>query len=202
VYKGEAILATKLAGSEAGAGLSALLPAGMRAVAVRVDDVVGVAGFVHPGDTVDVIATLRTEGSGATTVSRVILQNIKVLAVGKELDHRSRSADKVVQATVATLMVDAPQSERLALAATQGKLLLTLRGAADTDEVATRGVNANTLLVRELPVAPPAAAPAPRTRVVKVIVPPEPRPEPRREVVEIMRGDVFERRTFDKGAPR
>jgi pilus assembly protein CpaB len=202
VYKGEAILATKLAGGEAGTGLSALLPPGMRAVAVRVDDVVGVAGFIHPGDSVDVIATLRTEGGQAITASKVILQNIKVLAVGKELDHRSKPQEKVVQATVATLMVDAEQSERLALAASRGKLLLTLRGAADGEAVATRGVNANALLAREAPPpAPPAATPT-RARVVKVARPAEPAPpEPRRDVVEIMRGDVFERRTFREGHP-
>ena len=199
VVKGEAFLPSKIAGSDAGAGLSALLPPGMRAVAVRVDDVVGVAGFIHPGDTVDVIATLRTEGNGSTTAAKVILQNIKVLAVGKELDHRVKGADKVVQATVATLMVDAEQSERLALAAAQGKLLLTLRGAADTDPVATRGVNANTLLARE---APPPAARSRSTRPVKVVAAAEPRPEPKRDTVEIMRGDVFERRTFGKEGTR
>src|SRR5512137_1103677 len=138
MVKGEPVLLVKLAGS--GGGLSALLPPGMRAAAVRVDDVVGVAGFLHPGDTVDVIATIRHEGTNNTS-SKVILQRIKVLAVGKELDQRSRSTDKVVPATVATLMVDAEESERLALAATQGKILLTLRSGADVDVVATRGVN-------------------------------------------------------------
>jgi pilus assembly protein CpaB len=204
VYKGEVILATKLAGAENSSGLSALLPAGMRAVAVKVDDVVGVAGFIHPGDLVDVIATLRTEGSGPTTVSKVILQNIKVIAVGKELDNRSKAADKVVQATVATLMVDAEESERLALGASQGKLLLTLRGPGDVDDVATRGVNANSLLARELPAAPAPVAAHARgrpTRVVKVIPAAEPAPE-KRDTVEIMRGDVFERRTFGKEATR
>jgi pilus assembly protein CpaB len=201
VYKGEVILPTKLAGSENNTGLSALLPAGMRAVAVKVDDVVGVAGFIHPGDVVDVIATLRTEGSAATMVSKVILQNIKVIAVGKELDNRAKSSDKVVQATVATLMVDAEESERLALGASQGKLLLTLRGPADIDDVATRGVSPNTLLARELtPPTPIAAHTRGRaTRVVKVIPPAEP---DKRDTVEIMRGDVFERRTFAKDATR
>jgi pilus assembly protein CpaB len=199
LYKGEAFLPTKLAGSDAGRGLSALLPPGMRAVAVRVDDVVGVAGFIHPGDVVDVIVTLRTDGGGGITASKVILQGIKVLTVGKELDAGPRSAEKVVQATVATLMVDAEQSERLALAASKGKLLLALRGAADTEAVATRGVNANTLLSREAPAPAPASRPSasvPRTRLVKATPPPEPAHEPRRDVVEIMRGDVFERRTF------
>ena len=205
VYKGEAILATKLAGNEGGTGLSALLPAGMRAAAVRVDDVVGVAGFIHPGDNVDVIVTIRAEGSGATVQSKIILQNIKVLAVGKELDHRSKGGEKVVPATVATLMVDTDQSERLALAASQGRLLLTLRSSADTEEVATRGVSANILLAAHEVAPPPATAQAParpaRTRIVRATKP-EPPAEPKRDVVEIMRGDVFERRTFTKEATR
>ncbi len=111
LYKGEPILPPKLSGGDAGS-LSALLPVGMRAAAVRVDDVVGVAGFIHPGDIVDVIATVRQEGSNSQTSSKIILQAIKVLAVGKELDHRSKGTDKVVPATVATLMVDAEESGR------------------------------------------------------------------------------------------
>jgi pilus assembly protein CpaB len=190
VYRLEPILAAKLAGN-AGAGLSAMLAPGMRAVAVRVDDVVGVAGFVHPGDSVDVIATIRSEGTSAITASKVILQNIKVLAVGKELDTKAKAPDKVVPATVATLQVDPAQSERLALAASQGKLLLTLRSASDTEVVATSGTSAATLLA--LP--PPPALPRPRA------VAPAPPPK-REEVVEILRGPMFERRDFQaKGKP-
>jgi pilus assembly protein CpaB len=193
IVRFEPILAQKLAGSEGG-GLSALLPAGMRAVAVRVDDVVGVAGFVHPGDSVDVIATLRTDGGNALTSSKVILQNIRVLAVGKELDHRSKGPDKVVPATVATLQVDSEQSERLALAAAQGKLLLSLRSAADAEVVATRGATAAGLLALPEPQAKTARRAA---RVARAEPPPKPG-----DVVEILRGDLFERRNFEEGAKR
>jgi len=186
--KGEPILVAKLAGS--GGGLSALLPPGMRAAAVRVDDVVGVAGFIHPGDTVDVIATMRHEG-GNNTTAKVILQRIKVLAVGKELDQRSKSQDKVVQATVATLMVDAEESERLALAAAQGKILLTLRSGADLDVVATPGVTPASLLAIAVEPKPGSGTPV-RARVVRR----EKAPEKSSEVVEILRGDLYERRDF------
>jgi len=192
--KGEPVLLVKLAGS--GGGLSALLPPGMRAAAVRVDDVVGVAGFIHPGDTVDVIATIRHEG-GNNTSSKVILQRIKVLAVGKELDQRSKSSDKVVPATVATLMVDAEESERLALAATQGKILLTLRSGADVDVVATRGVTPASLLATSGDPKPaaPVVSGAVRGRAVRR----EKAPEKGGEVVEILRGDMFEKRDFQQG---
>ncbi|MGA8893165.1 MAG: Flp pilus assembly protein CpaB [Anaeromyxobacteraceae bacterium] len=195
MVKGEPVLPVKLAGS--GGGLSALLPPGMRAAAVRVDDVVGVAGFIHPGDTVDVIATIRHEG-GNNTSSKVILQRIKVLAVGKELDQRSKSNEKVVQATVATLMVDAEESERLALAATQGKILLTLRSGADVDVVATRGVTPASLLATSAEVKPAAAPGAVRGRVVRR----EKAPEKTGEVVEILRGDLFEKRDFQQGGSK
>jgi pilus assembly protein CpaB len=201
IVKGEPILQVKLAGS--GGGLSALLPPGMRAAAVRVDDVVGVAGFLHPGDTVDVIATIRHEGTNNTS-SKVILQRIKVLAVGKELDQRSRSADKVVPATVATLMVDAEESERLALAATQGKILLTLRSGADVDVVATRGVNPASLLAgsadaKVAPSTPVRARVARRGGGEKVDAKGT---EKSGDSVEILRGDMFERRDFQARATK
>ncbi|MGB8930105.1 MAG: Flp pilus assembly protein CpaB, partial [Anaeromyxobacteraceae bacterium] len=146
----EPILPGKLAGGTGG-GLAALLTPGTRAVAVRVDDVVGVAGFLHPGDSVDVIATLRADGATNVTSSKVILQNIRVLAVGKELDARAKG-DKVVPATVATLMVEPDESERLALASTQGKILLTLRSAQDVAVVATTGVSPTALIGAARPV--------------------------------------------------
>lgn len=182
----EPLLPAKLAGGTGG-GLAALLPPGMRAVAVRVDDVVGVAGFLHPGDSVDVIATLRADGGTGVTSSRVILQNIRVLAVGKELDVRAKG-DKVVPATVATLMVEPDESERLALAATQGKILLTLRSAQDVAVVATTGVSPSALL---------GAAKAPQVAVRTPARRAEPAPAAKPgEVVEILRGDLFEKRNF------
>jgi pilus assembly protein CpaB len=187
----EPILAGKLAGGTGG-GLAALLPPGMRAAAVRVDDVVGVAGFIHPGDNVDVIATIRPDGGAGVTSSRVILQNIRVLAVGKELDARAKG-DKVVPATVATLMVEPDESERLALAATQGKILLTLRSAADVEVVATSGVNPTGLVGAARP--PPVVSRAPAARRVEAAPPAKPA-----EVVEILRGDLFEKRNFQKEA--
>lgn len=187
----EPILSGKLAGGSGG-GLAALLPPGMRAVAVRVDDVVGVAGFIHPGDSVDVIATLRADGGAGVTSSRVILQNIRVLAVGKELDARAKG-DKVVPATVATLMVEPDESERLALAATQGKILLTLRSAQDVALVETTGVNPSALLGSAR--APQVTARRGPTRRVEAAQAPKPG-----DVVEILRGDLFEKRNFQKEA--
>lgn len=199
IVKGEPLLEGRLAALGAGRGLAALLERGMRAVAVRVDDVVGVAGFIHPGDSVDVIVTMKPrEESGVLPASKVILQNIRVLAVGQELQRKEGSLEKAQLTTVATLMVDSEQSERLALAATKGKILLTLRGGTDTEEVETMGVVPPDLIATAAPrQESPASA---RPRVAKAsrakAKPAEGKAEGK--VIEIMRGDLFEKRDFAK----
>jgi pilus assembly protein CpaB len=194
----ELILAPKLAAREAGSGLAALIPDNMRALAVRVDDVVGVAGFVHPEDHVDVLVTIRPERGEPT--AKVILQNVKVLAVGMQVDVEDKNRGKAIPVTVATLLVTPEQSEKLALASVQGKLLLTLRSWSDQGEVVTTGVAPAALL------GEPAPRPAPATEAPR-------RAEHRRPArqeekvaqapaapsanVEILRGDRFEERKFE-----
>ncbi|BDG08493.1 Flp pilus assembly protein CpaB [Anaeromyxobacter paludicola] len=202
IAKGEPVLLSKLATPEAGYGLASLLAPGQRAMAVKVDEVVGVAGFLHPGDHVDVIVTMRPSDSGsAPFVSKAVLQNLKVLAVGKELEHRGRELEKATLVTVATLEVDEEEAERLALAAAKGHVVLVLRPSNDDELVETQGVVPGALLG-----APP---PSSETRVVAKS---EPRPTRRAvrharpatapaaaepgQVVEILRGDLFEKRDF------
>lgn len=201
--KGEAVLETRLAASDAGSGLAALLPVGMRAVAVRVDDVVGVAGFVHPGDHVDVIVTMKPEGGPQLTMSKIILQGIRVLAVGKDVSQEGR--DKAAVATVATLMVDSAQSEMLALAAARGQLLLALRSRIDLDVVATDGIVPPELLggrghavAAVAPAAPVPAKTTVRAAVRRPLVQQVAPPPPERQTVEVIRGDLFEKRDFQK----
>lgn len=214
VLEGEPISSGKLAAKDAGNGLAALIPANMRAIAVRVDDVVGVAGFIHPDDRVDVIVTIRPiRPADSEPTSKVILQNVKVLAVGKEMDVSDRNRNQANPVTVATLLVNPEESEKLALAASEGKLLLTLRSWTDTQAVATEGVYPSGLL---------ADANTKPREVVQVVVPQpdrererERRPshrgrerdekpasvtaaaQGRKDVVEILRGDRFEERKFE-----
>jgi len=210
VLEGEPLLPGKLAARDAGNGLAALIPSNMRAIAVRVDDVVGVAGFIHPDDRVDVIVTIhpvKPEGSEAT--SKVILQNVKVLAVGKELEVNERNRNQATPATVATLLVNPEESEKLALSASEGRLMLTLRSWTDNQAVITGGMNASTLLTDSStkPREAVVVAPTPVRRAVRVAqaAPPPPAaaaPAPqaaqaRKDVVEILRGDRFEERKFD-----
>jgi pilus assembly protein CpaB len=211
LVQGEPILAAKLASKDAGRGLAALIPSGMRAEAVRVDEVVGVAGFIHPDDRVDVIATIGARGGNSETVSKVILQNVKVLAVGKELEIEENSRNRALPVTVATLLVSPGESEKLALAATSSRLLLSLRSWTDGQTVDTPGANPSALLagveVTGRRALPPLAPPEPAGKRGKRVRN-EPPPQasqvaatPQREVVEILRGDRFEERKFDKEKP-
>jgi pilus assembly protein CpaB len=209
VLEGEPLLPGKLAARDAGNGLAALIPANMRAIAVRVDDVVGVAGFVHPDDRVDVIVTIHpAKPADSEPISKVILQNVKVLAVGKELEVNERSRNVANPVTVATLLVNPEESEKLALSATEGRLMLTLRSWTDNQAVITQGMNASTLITDSstkprdaVVVAPPPPRRAP-LRVAQAAPQPPPvapaaPPPGHGNVVEILRGDRFEERKFE-----
>jgi len=214
VVQGEPILAAKLASKDAGRGLAALIPEGMRGEAVRVDEVVGVAGFIHPDDRVDVIGTLAAQGSNQM-ISKVILQNVKVLAVGKELDASDFARTKSLAVTVVTLLVTPAESEKLALTANTARLTLTLRSWTDDNPVDTPGANPGSLLLgaeairRPPPVSVPVAeAPVSgkrgrRGRTSEIPAPSSPSvaATPQKEVVEILRGTSEERKQFDKEKP-
>lgn len=136
ITKGDFILPTKLAGENAGSGLPALIPPGMRAVSVRVNEVVSVAGFVTPGTRVDVLLT-GTPGASGDQQTTTVLQNVAVLASGHTLE---RSSTGEAQTTaVITLLVSPDDAQRLTLASSQGHIQLALRNPLDTkqDEVAT-----------------------------------------------------------------
>jgi pilus assembly protein CpaB len=190
VVKNEPILAGKLAPTEAGHGLPPVIPPGMRAVSVRVNEVVGVAGYVLPGTRVDVVATASPTNQATDTMSKVVLANVQVLTAGTRLEQ-DEQADKPMQVTVVTLLVTPEQVERLALASTEGKIQLALRNPLDPDAPATPGIKQAGLMVGAAAPAPrPAAARAtssPKARgPVTMEAPPPPPPAP---TVEIIRGD-------------
>lgn len=139
VVKNEPILAAKLASKEAGSGLPPVIPEGMRAVSVRVDEVVGVAGYVLPGNRVDVLATANPTEHRADMTTKVILSNVQVLTAGTRMEQDVENT-KPVQVTVVTLLVFPEQSERLALASTEGKIQLALRNPLDQGAPETPGI--------------------------------------------------------------
>jgi pilus assembly protein CpaB len=145
--KGEPVIMSKLAPEGTAAGLGGLLREEMRAFTVRVDDVSGVAGFLHPGDHVDVLMALSVpglSGSRDEQFSKIILQDAKVLTAGQ---HWEQNADnKPVSVSTVTLEVSPQQSEVLNLASTQGKIRMTLRSRANKTVAATEGVLTSTLI--------------------------------------------------------
>ena len=126
-------------------GVAAVISPKKRAVAVKVDKVIGVSGFIHPGNRVDVLMTLAT-GRTFNPVTKTILENILVLAVGAETKERKGYEEKSSPTDVITLEVTPEEAEKLALAATEGRLQLALRNFSDTENVVTQGTTVSTLI--------------------------------------------------------
>lgn len=135
VQVNEAILATKLADTGL-RGLIPLIPPGMRALTVRVDEASGVAGFVTPQTRVDVILIMTPPG-GREPLSKVILQNIQALAAGQEI--RESEDGSATTVTVVTVLVTPEEAEMLALASQEGNIQMALRHTLDLESVETRG---------------------------------------------------------------
>jgi pilus assembly protein CpaB len=160
IVKNEPVLPAKLASKEAGAGLPPVIPDGMRAVSVRVNDVIGVAGYVLPGTRVDVVCTESPTSQPVDATSKVILSNVQVLTAGTRMEQ-DQEKGKPMQVTVVTLLVYPEQSERLALASTEGKIQLALRNPLDQGAPETPGIKPAVLLGLAQQKAPGKAAPAP-----------------------------------------
>src|SRR6201988_4324122 len=158
----EPITESRLAPEGTSAGLSAIIPEGYRAMTVKVDDAAGISGFIQPGTLVDVVVVIDPrEGSGMQDpISKIVLQNIKVLANGQNIDKPKdeREANSV---KAVTLQVTPEQAEKLALAASEGKLQLVMRSQIDQGDEQTNGVNKRQLLNGD------KAVPAPEPGSVK-----------------------------------
>ena len=116
----EPLTTAKLAAREAGAGLAPTIPLGMRAISVKVNEVVGVAGFVVPGAHVDVLATVDIQDE---TSARTVVSNLTVLAAGTRVDQQGAQDGKAIPTTVVTLLATPEDAERVALASMDAKLL-------------------------------------------------------------------------------
>ena len=141
----------KLAPIGAAGGLSSMIPEGYRAMTVAVNDVVGVSGFIMPGTLVDIVVVITPPKSTGNEemISKIVLQNIKVLASGQNIDKpkNDREADRAIKAV--TLQVTPEQAEKLALASSEGKLQLVMRNSVDQADEQTAGANKRTLLTGE-----------------------------------------------------
>lgn len=201
VYANEPILNGRLAPKGAGAGLAATIPIGMRAVALSVNEVIGLAGFVVPGMRVDVLiagSVPTADGSRSVTQCRTVLQNIEVLSAGQKI---ARTVDgKPESAQVVNLLVTPNQAEVLNLASGETKVQLVLRNPLDTKEETTHGASLAKLLgVDEKMISPPPtpvafappAAPKASAPVAK---------EPEMETVEVFNGAKRNEQKIDLGS--
>jgi pilus assembly protein CpaB len=181
MIQNEPFLPLKLSSKDGGGGLPPAIPPGLRAVSVKVNEVIGVAGYVLPGTRVDVVTTLSPTQQPSDTMSKVILTNVQVLAAGTKIE-RDTERGKPIAVTVVTLLVDPTESEKLTLAANEGKIQLALRNPLDKATPVTKGIKPAVLLGAS------ASTPRPVTvsAVAKQAPPPPPPSDP---TVEIIRGD-------------
>jgi pilus assembly protein CpaB len=186
----EPITPSKLAAAGAGAGLPPTIPPGMRAMSVRVNEVVGVAGFVVPGTRVDVLVTFEGTARGDDSIARVVVSNVQVLTAGTRFDQeKSRQDGTPIPTSVVTLLVTPEDAERVALAAAEGRITLTLRNPLDTTSSQSAGIRAGGLMGQPAPPpTPPPVAPRPAPRPAAAAPAPAPAPPPPPYTVEAIRG--------------
>jgi len=193
VKKGEPILDSRLAPTELNkGGVAAVISPNKRAISIKVDKVVGVSGFIHPGNRVDVLVTMANkQGENSTTMTKVVLENMLVLATGPQVEETGKK-EKSTPVDVITLEVTPEEGEKLALAATEGKVVLALRSYTDTAAVKTRGATIPALLSSLSEGA--KAQPGTRTRIVK-----KEKPAPRIFTVQLFQGSKLTQETTERG---
>jgi pilus assembly protein CpaB len=176
VAENEPITMTKVASLEAGAGLPPVIPEGMRAISVKVNEVVGVAGFVVPGTIVDVLVTVRANnGPQEEPMTRTVVSKVQVLTAGTKYDQEKSKNGEPIPTSVVTLAVLPEDAERIALASNEGKITLALRNPLDIDSTDTKGVKLAALMRGN---NPEPVIDRTRNRVVAKVAPPSPPPPP------------------------
>jgi len=175
----EPVTSRKVASKEMGAGLSPVIPQGMRALSIRVNDVISVAGYVVPGTRVDLLVTVRgQQATGNEPMSRTVVSNLQVLTAGTRIDTEKSKDGKPQAVNVVTLAVVPEDAEKIALAQSEGTLSLALRNPLDVDATKTNGVKLASLmrggLTPEPEVNPVTRKVKPKPVPVAVVLPPPP----------------------------
>jgi pilus assembly protein CpaB len=170
VVENEPILESKLAPKGSGAGLPPVIPKGMRALSIRANEIIGVAGYVGVGTRVDVVLSATPVGA-QEAVTKIVLQNIEVASAGQVIQKDPEG--KPMTVTVVTLFVTPEDAEKLTTASSQGQFQLALRNPLDLDEAKTKGSQMSQLIRGVAPAQPAPAVRAPR-RVPQVIAAPPP----------------------------
>ena len=175
VNENEPITESKVAPREAGAGLAPAIPRGMRAISVKVNEVIGVAGFAVPGARVDVLATVRRP---ADALTRVLVANVPVLTAGTRYEQEQGRDTKPIPSTVVTLVVTPSQAEKIALASAEGQITLMLRNPIDVEVPSTPGAQLARLVGTDDGTVPPPPAVVGPARPARPTVTPRPVPPP------------------------
>jgi len=192
IQKGEFILPGKLSGKNV-SGLPSLIPPGMRAVSVRVNEVVSVAGFVQPGTLVDVLLTGNPTG-GSEQQTTTVLENVSVIASGSRLERNANGENS--SAPVITLLVSPEDAQRLTLASQQGRIQLSLRNPLDTQQTDLAAARSGGLY--KIPAPLPVSTQKTHVKTMKV----QPAPAPQKYSVEVYKGDKKDVQNFDEGQPQ
>jgi pilus assembly protein CpaB len=196
---GEPIVETKLVPKEGQSGiLTYKIPEGHRAMTVAVDQVSGVAGFISPGNKVDVVLTTTTPGSGQLQVSKIVLQDVPVLATGQVISQEKKDEKPVVVPTV-TMDVTPEDAEKLAIASTQGRLQLVLRRVGDKEVTKTTGATVKKVMAGASEEAPKALTKTKKivkSQVKSQAMEKEKKPEKMQATIEILRGSQKTEKTF------
>ena len=188
LLENEPVTESKLAPREGGIGLQTTIPEGMRAISVRVNEVIGVAGFVVPGTRVDVLVTLKDQ---ADTTTRTVVGNVQVLTAGTRYDQDKSKDGEPIQSSVVTLLLTPEDAGRVVLASSEGQIMLALRNPMDVAPSSTAATRTASLFGAP----PPVPAAVGTTRVVRakplfqpVEAPPAPPAPPKPYTVEAIRG--------------
>ena len=183
VVENEPITESKLAPKEAGAGLPPTIIPGMRAISVRVNEVIGVAGFVAPGTRVDVMTIIQR--ANEDPMSQVVVSNVQVLTANTRYDQEDAKKGEAIRSTVVTLMVSPIDAQRIALAQAKGELMLTLRNPLDVQP--TDSVGVSTAALFGAAPKPVTTKPGPRKAPVVIELPPAAPPPPAPYLIENIR---------------
>lgn len=182
LLENEPITAARLAPIDAGGGLPPSIPRGMRAMSVKVNEVIGVAGFVVPGTHVDVLVTIQRGADD--TITRTVASNVKVLTAGTRADQESAKDGEPIPSTVVTVMVTPSDAERITLAQVEGQIMLALRNPLDLATTDTPGIRTSGLL-GEGP-APAVASTTGTSTMPRAARPPAPAPPPAADEVYVV----------------
>jgi pilus assembly protein CpaB len=186
VSENEPLTESKLAPVGAGAGLPPTITEGMRAISVKVNEVIGVAGFVIPGTRVDVLVTVKGNDKANITESRTVLSNVQVLTAGTRYDQeRATKEGKAIPTSVVTLLLTPDDAEKLTLASEAGRIMLALRNPLDTVATKTNGAKLNALMGEASP--PPKKSYEGGRMVAKAVPPPVAPAAPPKYIVETIR---------------